>query len=198
MNKPADAWGFARYAHENIDWIVAFGGALAVRKRFKQRPIEAEAAALERLLPNAPDINTARHHYAVYLMRHYAHLDRAYELLKQVREALPDDVPTLERLFHLTTWSRRLDEALSYAQRVAALRPAAAPSWRMLSEACRNLNRKEAELDALQRLLQLEPDSRPPGFGPPCCGEEIGDRKGALADARKVVELAPQEPQALK
>jgi len=195
LNTPPAAWGFARYAFENIDSIISFGGALAIRKRAK-RPLEEEIAAIENLLPGSPDINLARHRYAAYLVKHNVRLERAYELTKQVCEVSPNDIQALELIYVVTSVTRRFEEALTHALKLASLRPTLSRSWQRAAEAYRRTNRQDAELGALQRLLQIEPDAVNALLRVSALREQLGDLKGALASAQRVVELAPQDAQA--
>jgi hypothetical protein len=87
LSTPKDSWGFARYAYEQIDSVVVFGGVCAVRKRTANpRGLDQYAAIFDSALMREVPPPGVRENYAAYLIKNKVNLDRAIQLFVRRNE----------------------------------------------------------------------------------------------------------------
>jgi predicted Zn-dependent protease len=191
LDLPKDSWGFSRYAFEQIDSVITFGGAIAVRKK-APRNFEQDVRVFERELQQRLNETIIAERYASYLVKYNIHQDRAAVLLQEVLKVTPNNRSVLSNLIHVMHRLQRFDEAAEAANGLARLEPTNKWSWQMVVESERRRERPDLELVALQRLAELEPDSPDIQARLSALYEGSGNNmQAALIAARKASELDP-------
>jgi tetratricopeptide (TPR) repeat protein len=194
-NCPEGAWGFSRYAFENIDSVTVFGGALAFQKR-GDKSFDKDIAIFEAMLTDngAPPIEQIR--YAMFLIKHDVHIDRAYELLVNLQKAEPFNITVLEQIYMAARRLNKNTEALDFAEQIKQKMPDAVSSWSRIAQVQRVLHRPKLELAALQRTLELDDSLIEIHRRVSVLQEQSGNIAAALAAAQKVYNMAPNKNEA--
>lgn len=189
MSTPEGAWGFARYAFEQIDSITVIGGGIAVRKRAPQ-DLDGAIAIFERELAKSNGNDALKERYAEYLIKKGVNLEHAEAMLREVLSARPKRLFAASLLTNALVSLKRLDEAANSAKRLVEIDAGQIRWWQLLADVERERNRSDLELLALKRAIELEP--RPQIYDRiGAIHERLGDLTAALAAARIANELRP-------
>ena len=186
---PADSWGFARYAFEQIDSVTVAGGFVALRKK-APRDMTQPIAVFERELAQGGGAEAAAR-YAEFLIKHDVNLDRAAALVPGILAAAPRDETIMITLLNIMLKLERFDDASEIANHLARIGPWNARYWDQLAMIERRRGRPELEAAALRQLIALQPNSAGNHLRLSELSEDSGDLDAATGFARVASELEP-------
>jgi tetratricopeptide (TPR) repeat protein len=190
---PPDAWGFTRYAYEQIDAVTVIGGAIIVQKRAAQGDGVAQSIALfeARLKAGGRAAKGIRQSYAAYLIKQNVDVERAVALLREEASIDRSNYAARSMLADVLIGSGRFDEAASAIDELIALAPQQPQVWGQAVQMERGRGDIDKEFAALQKLAQIEPDASWVHDGLSLIYERRGDIGAALTAARAAIKLLP-------
>jgi Methyltransferase domain len=192
VSVPKDTWGFNRYAFEQIDSVVVFGGVIAVRKRAaSSNGFDKYVAMFESRLKEGDAPFGMRENYAALLIKQRTNLERAIELLNEEIATHRANLSARSRLTDVFVSAGRFEEAAVHANELVAQKPTEAHYWRQHAYVQRQLKNDDKEFVALQKLVQMDPDAPFTHDALSAIYERRGDIPAALVSARVAAKLAP-------
>jgi len=128
------------------------------------------------------------------LLRSQAREEEARKLLLQALEAVPDNGPALHSLGLLETRGNRPDKALEYLGRAADLETEGTRHRFVYAIALHDLGKPRDAISQLQALLREVPRNEDVLLALANYSAELGERDRALDYARRLTEIAPNNP----
>lgn len=192
LKTPAKSWGFSRYVHENVDSVVAFGGALAITKR-EPTPIEERIAIFQKKLAESVDRPKVQRRFVEFLLKNNARIDLAKEHIDELIAGNPTDPGLMDHMFSISGRLGRHDLALEWGQKVADQRPQERSSWVRLANVQGALNKQADERKSLERAIQIDPRWTEGYWRISQIAERTGDLDAALKSAKEAYALEPKD-----
>lgn len=185
---PKEAWGVGRYAFENIDEVIVFGGAAALVKR-RMIDIDFAEAVFQSERTKRKEKNNVDFRYAEYLFKHDVNLPRAAEVLRRAVDAGYSSDASAELLTRIYLRIGRLEDATKFMLLLGETRKENPRYWDQLADLHRRRQAFAQEADALRALIALDA-SRANSFRRLSVAlEAVGDFGGALLAAERAFQL---------